>query len=130
MSLTPGGSFNSQEETRMEDHNNLIQALDLTNVIQIPAIGHSGGISLFWRSSKVTIGTICVNKTRNIHATIEVNAHTNGGSTMKHIMREANSVADILVEYGRKTMDPNMYMNKLLVFEASLFFISKSLERV
>ncbi|WMV22923.1 hypothetical protein MTR67_016308 [Solanum verrucosum] len=36
-----------------------------------------------------------------------------GGSTMKHIMREANSVADILAEYGRKTMDPDMPMNNL-----------------
>ncbi|WMV22932.1 hypothetical protein MTR67_016317 [Solanum verrucosum] len=52
-----------------------------------------------------------------------------GGSTMKHIMREANSVADILAEYGRKTMDPNMPMNKLFVFEASFSFTLKALER-
>jgi len=47
---------------------------------------------------------------------------------MKHIMREANSVADILAEYGRKTMDPNMHMNKLFVFEASPSFTLKALE--
>jgi len=52
-----------------------------------------------------------------------------GGSTMKHIMREANSIADILAEYGRKIMDPNMSMNKLFIFEASPSFTSKALER-
>ncbi|KAK4733420.1 hypothetical protein R3W88_007681 [Solanum pinnatisectum] len=52
-----------------------------------------------------------------------------GGSTMKHIMSEANSVADILAEYGRKIMDPNMSMNKLFVFGISPSFTLKALER-
>lgn len=47
---------------------------------------------------------------------------------MKHITREANSVADILADYGRKTMDPNMQMNKLFVLDASPFFTLKALE--
>ncbi|WMV59614.1 hypothetical protein MTR67_052999 [Solanum verrucosum] len=51
-----------------------------------------------------------------------------GGPTMKHIMGEANSVADILAEFGRKTMDANMSMNKLFVFEASPSFTLKALE--
>ncbi|KAG5632808.1 hypothetical protein H5410_004525 [Solanum commersonii] len=47
---------------------------------------------------------------------------------MKHIMTEANSVANILAEYGRKTMDPNMPMNKWFVFEESPSFTLKALE--
>ncbi|KAK6793494.1 hypothetical protein RDI58_006947 [Solanum bulbocastanum] len=42
-------------ETRMEDRDNLLTTLDFTYVIQIPAIGYLGGITLFWKSSEVTM---------------------------------------------------------------------------
>ncbi|KAG5632809.1 hypothetical protein H5410_004526, partial [Solanum commersonii] len=54
----------------MEDHDNLLQALDFTDVIQIPAIGYLGGITLFWGSSEVTIEPFVLTE-QEIHATIE-----------------------------------------------------------
>ncbi|KAK4708677.1 hypothetical protein R3W88_029602 [Solanum pinnatisectum] len=42
-------------ETKMEDHDNLLQTLEYTVVIQVPGWGYSGGIALFWKSSKITI---------------------------------------------------------------------------
>lgn len=41
-------------EKRMEDHNKILQPLDLTDVIQVPALGYSKGISLLWRNSEIT----------------------------------------------------------------------------
>ncbi|KAK4729525.1 hypothetical protein R3W88_022513 [Solanum pinnatisectum] len=58
-------------EMRMEDHDNLLQALDFTDVIQILAIGYSGGIALLWKSSEVTIEPFMLTE-QEIHATIEV----------------------------------------------------------
>lgn len=51
-----------------------------------------------------------------------------GGSTMNHVMRETISIEDILTDYKRKTMDPNMHMTKLFIFYASLLFTLKDLE--
>ncbi|KAG5608354.1 hypothetical protein H5410_019635 [Solanum commersonii] len=50
-------------------------------------------------------------------------------ASLQHIQREANSVADLLADYGRTTKDPNMNINQLSVFDASLSFILKTLER-
>lgn len=42
-------------ETKMEDHNNLLHALDFTDVIQVPAIGYAGGIAILWKSNEAMI---------------------------------------------------------------------------
>jgi len=39
-------------ETRM-DH--ILNSLDCTDVLQVPATGYLGGTALFWRSSEITI---------------------------------------------------------------------------
>ncbi|KAH0686312.1 hypothetical protein KY289_017066 [Solanum tuberosum] len=58
-------------ETRMEDHNKILQALDFTDVIQVPASAYSGGISLLWRNSEIIIEPFVLTK-QEIHATIEI----------------------------------------------------------
>ncbi|KAH0673719.1 hypothetical protein KY290_003568 [Solanum tuberosum] len=58
-------------ETRMKDHNKILQALDFTDVIQVPVIGYSGGIALLWRNTEITIETFVLTD-QEIHATIEV----------------------------------------------------------
>ncbi|KAG5617139.1 hypothetical protein H5410_016963 [Solanum commersonii] len=46
-----------------------------------------------------------------------------------HTPWEANGVADALAEYGRKTKDPTMIVNKLHIFDASPSFATNILER-
>jgi len=41
------------------------------------------------------------------------------GSSLKHIPKEANAIADLLAKNGRETKDPYMINNQTLVFEAS-----------
>lgn len=48
---------------------------------------------------------------------------------MEHILREANSVADLLAAYGRKAGDPNLDNSKLYVFDAFLSFVKHALDR-
>ncbi|WMV52367.1 hypothetical protein MTR67_045752 [Solanum verrucosum] len=47
------------------------------------------------------------------------------GPTLHHTLREANRVA----EYGRKSKDPTMIINKLYILDASLSFAANILER-
>ncbi|KAG5571044.1 hypothetical protein H5410_060810 [Solanum commersonii] len=42
-------------ETSMQDHNNILHALNFTDVIQVPTVGYSGGMTLFWKNTKVAI---------------------------------------------------------------------------
>lgn len=58
-------------ETRMEDHNNLLQTMNFTDVIQVPASGYSRGIALIWKSSEVEVEPFVLTE-QEIHATIEV----------------------------------------------------------
>ncbi|XP_049368249.1 uncharacterized protein LOC125833151 [Solanum verrucosum] len=51
------------------------------------------------------------------------------GPTLHHPPREANGVVDALAEYGRKTKDPTMIVNKLHIFDASPSFATNILER-
>lgn len=60
-------------ETRMEDHNKILQDLDFTDVIQVPATGYSGGIALFWKNTEVTIELYALTE-QKIHSTIEVSS--------------------------------------------------------
>lgn len=62
-------------ETRMEDHNKILQALDYADVIQVPATGYSGGIALFWRTTEVTIEPFILTE-QEIHAGVEVSSIT------------------------------------------------------
>ncbi|KAH0781846.1 hypothetical protein KY290_001444 [Solanum tuberosum] len=56
----------SLTETRMEDHDNLLQALDFTDVIQIPAIGYLGGITILEELGGHN-RTICANRIGDSH---------------------------------------------------------------
>ncbi|KAK6776006.1 hypothetical protein RDI58_027007 [Solanum bulbocastanum] len=62
-------------ETKMEDHDNLLQTLEYIVVIQVPDLGYSGGIALFWKSSKITIKFFILTD-QEIHSTIEVSSKT------------------------------------------------------
>ncbi|KAH0675952.1 hypothetical protein KY285_023753 [Solanum tuberosum] len=57
-------------ETRMEDHNKILHALDFTDVIQVPASGYSVGIALLWRNLEITIEPFVLTE-QEIHTTIE-----------------------------------------------------------
>ncbi|KAK6777624.1 hypothetical protein RDI58_024342 [Solanum bulbocastanum] len=56
-------------ETRMEDHDKPLQALDFTNVIQVPPTKYSGGITLFWKGSEIIVEPYVLTE-REIHTTI------------------------------------------------------------
>ncbi|KAG5582326.1 hypothetical protein H5410_052953 [Solanum commersonii] len=66
-------------ETRMEDHNGILEALDYTDVIQVPAAVYSRGITLFWRNTEITIEPFVLTE-QEIHATIEVDTPTVEGA--------------------------------------------------
>lgn len=52
------------------------------------------------------------------------------GSVMEHTPREANTIANLLPVYERKTKDPHMICNQpYVVFYASLSLVKYSLER-
>ncbi|KAH0761310.1 hypothetical protein KY290_017383 [Solanum tuberosum] len=57
-------------ETRMEDHDKIFQALDYTDVLQVPAVGYLGGISLLWRNTEATVEPLVIID-QEIHTTIE-----------------------------------------------------------
>lgn len=59
----------------MKDHDNLLQALESTDVIQVPALIYSGGNALFWKSSEITIKPFDLTN-HDIHLTIEVSSKT------------------------------------------------------
>ncbi|KAK4708585.1 hypothetical protein R3W88_029510 [Solanum pinnatisectum] len=85
-SLAPGGTSSSQEilsmkillwncrAIRMDDHESILRALDFTDVIQVPAVGYSGGITLFWRNTEITIEKDVLTE-QEIHSTIEVSSN-------------------------------------------------------
>ncbi|KAH0698593.1 hypothetical protein KY284_012808 [Solanum tuberosum] len=60
-------------ETRMEDHDKILQALDYTDVIQVPAFGYSGGIALLWRNSEINVEPFVITE-QEIHVTIKVSS--------------------------------------------------------
>ncbi|KAH0645314.1 hypothetical protein KY284_033198 [Solanum tuberosum] len=60
-------------ETIMEDHNKVLQALNFSDVIQVPANEYFGGIALFWRSTDVTIEPFVLTD-QEIHSTIKVSS--------------------------------------------------------
>lgn len=68
-------------ETRMEDHNNLLQALDFTDVIQAPAKGFSGGLAMFWKSSEISLEPFVITD-QEIHATLEISPATAEGPSV------------------------------------------------
>ncbi|KAH0769051.1 hypothetical protein KY290_013032 [Solanum tuberosum] len=57
-------------ETRMEDHDKILQALDYTDVIQVLAFGYSGGIALLWRNSEINVESFMITE-QEIHVTIK-----------------------------------------------------------
>lgn len=53
----------------MQDYTSLRQEFDFTDLIQVVAHGHSGGIVLFWHAHELTVDHVAVTG-QKIHATI------------------------------------------------------------
>lgn len=60
-------------ETKMEDHDKILQALDYTNVIQVPTTGYSREITLLWRNSEINVELFIITE-HEIHVTIKVSS--------------------------------------------------------
>ncbi|KAG5594328.1 hypothetical protein H5410_035560 [Solanum commersonii] len=93
-------------ETKMEDHGNLLQALEYTDVIQVPTLGYSERTTLFWKSLEITIEPFILTD-QEIHSTIEVSSKTpkfffsiiyakNSNSFRKSLWNSLSNVANII----------------------------------
>ncbi|XP_070009492.1 uncharacterized protein [Nicotiana sylvestris] len=58
-------------ETRMTSHGNLMNDFGFTYMIEVPAEGQSGGMTVLWDMSKVNVNNF-VRRNNEIHAVIEV----------------------------------------------------------
>lgn len=66
-------SILSLTETKMEYHDKILQALYYMDVLHVPAVGYSRGITLLWRNTEATVEPFIITE-HDIHTTIEVSS--------------------------------------------------------
>ncbi|OIT19693.1 hypothetical protein A4A49_58802, partial [Nicotiana attenuata] len=59
-------------KTRMANHTDLLMEFNYTDLIQVAAQGHSGGIVLLWRACDLVVYPVAVTS-QEIHASVDVN---------------------------------------------------------